>query len=176
MMLPALTVSVWAAAAVVAITVIATDSDFRSRRIPNLLTFAGLLLALAFHAIGSGVHGLTQAALGALIAGGVLLPGWLMGWMGAGDVKLMAAVGAWLAWPVSLTATLASLIAGGVFALFVAARHRALGRALRGAAHMGFWAAMLPGRKGPPPAASDLRFPFAAAIMAGSVMSLWVRL
>ena len=105
-----------------------------------------------------------------------LLPLYAVGGMGAGDVKLMAAVGAWVAWPVSLTSTLVTLIAGGVIALIVALRHRALGRSLRGAAAMGAWAALLPGRKGPPPAASDLRFPFAAAILAGSMISLWVRL
>jgi prepilin peptidase CpaA len=176
MTLPALTVPVWAAVAVLAVTVIATDSDFRSRRIPNNLTFAALLVALVSHAIAGGLHGVSQSALGALVAGGILLPGWLKGWMGAGDVKLMAAAGAWLAWPVSLTATLASLIAGGVFALIVAIKHRALGRSLRGAADMGAWAVLLPGRKGPPPAASDLRFPFAAAILAGSMISLWAHL
>jgi prepilin peptidase CpaA len=176
MTLPDLTVPAWAAVAVVAITLIAADTDFRSRRIPNALTLTAILAALVAHAIAGGVHGLTQAGLGMLVGGGILLPGWLMGWMGAGDVKLMAAVGAWLAWPASLTATLVSLIAGGVFALAVAAKHRSLGRSLRGALHMGAWAAVLPGRKGPPPAASDLRFPFAGAILAGSMMSLWLRL
>ena len=159
MTLPALTVPVWAAVAVVAITLIAADTDFRSRRIPNALTLTAILVALVAHAITGGVHGLAQAGLGMLVGGGILLPGWLMGWMGAGDVKLMAAVGAWLAWPASLTATLVSLIAGGVFALAVAAKHRSLGRSLRGA-----------------PAASDLRFPFAGAILAGAMMSLWLRL
>ena len=106
----------------------------------------------------------------------MLFRSWLMGWMGAGDVKLMAAVGAWLAWPVSLTATLLSLIAGGVFAVLVAARHKSLGRSLRGAAQMGAWAVAMHGRKGPPPLASDLRFPFAGAILAGSMISLWVRI
>jgi len=176
MTLPELTVPIWAAVALVATTVIAADSDYRSRTIPNRLTLTALLAALVGHTIAAGPHGLSAAALGAAVGGGILLPGWLLGWMGAGDVKLMAAVGAWLAWPVSLTATLVSLIAGGVIALVVALRHRALGRSLRGAAAMGAWAAMLPGRKGPPPAASDLRFPFAAAILAGSMISLWVRL
>jgi prepilin peptidase CpaA len=176
MTLPALTVPVWVALAVAAITLIAADTDFRSRRIPNALTLTAVLAALVAHALTGGVHGLGQAGLGMLVAGGILLPGWLMGWMGAGDVKLMAAVGAWLGWPVSLAATLVSLIAGGVFALAVAARHKSLGRSLKGALHMGAWAAVLPGRKGPPPAASDLRFPFAGAIMAGSMMSLWLRI
>lgn len=176
MTLPELTVPVWAAVALVGTTVIAADSDFRSRTIPNRLTLTALLAALACHAFAGGMHGLSAAAWGAAVGGGILLPGWLLGWMGAGDVKLMAAVGAWVAWPVSLTSTLVTLIAGGVIALIVALRHRALGRSLRGAAAMGAWAALLPGRKGPPPAASDLRFPFAAAILAGSMISLWVRL
>ena len=133
MMPPVLTVPAWVAVAVVAITLVASDTDFRSRRIPNVLTFSALLAALIAHSIVGGLPALQQTLIGAAVAGGILLPGWLMGWMGAGDVKLMAAVGAWLTWPVSLTATLASLIAGGVFALVVAARHKALGRSLRGA-------------------------------------------
>ena len=176
MTLPELTVPVWAALAVAAVTLVAADKDFKARKIPNALTFTGVLLGLAAHCLSGGVHGLTQAGLGALVAGAILLPGWLMGWMGAGDVKLMAAVGAWLAWPVSLTATLLSLVAGGVFAVLVAVRHKSLGRSLRGAAHMGAWAVAMPGRKGPPPLASDLRFPFAGAILAGSMISLWVRI
>ena len=176
MTLPELTVPVWAALAVAAVTLVAADKDFKARKIPNALTFSAVLLGLAAHGLSGGVHGFTQAGLGALIAGAILLPGWLLGWMGAGDVKLMAAVGAWLAWPVSLTATLLSLIAGGVFAVLVAARHKSLGRSLRGAVHMGAWAVAMPGRKGPPPLASDLRFPFAGAILAGSMISLWVRI
>ncbi len=174
MTLPGLTVPVWAAVAAVAVTLIATGTDARSRRIPNLLTLPALLVGLAAHAIAGGASGLGLACLGAVVAGGILLPGWVMGWMGAGDVKLMAAVGAWLAWPAGLFAALAALIAGGVIALVVAARHRALGRSLAGAAWLGAWALLQPGRKGPAPA-SGLRFPFAAAILAGSLISLWLR-
>ena len=176
MTIPQLTVPAWAALALLATTVVAADTDYRSRTIPNRVTLPALLAALVSYGISGGLHGVSAAACGALVAGGILLPGWLLGWMGAGDVKLMAAAGAWLAWPVSLTATLVSLMAGGVIALIVALRHRALGRSLRGAAAMGAWAAILPGRKGPAPAASDLRFPFAAAILTGSMISLWIRL
>src|SRR5436309_13402218 len=105
-----LTVPSWSAAAVAVLTTTAAATDLRSRRIPNWLTFPARVLGLAAHGVAGGSSGLTQGVLGALVAGGLLLPGWLLGWMGAGDVKLMAAVGAWLSFPVSLFATLASLI------------------------------------------------------------------
>jgi hypothetical protein len=88
----------------------------------------------------------------------------------------MAAVGAWLAFPASLAATLASLMAGGVFSLIYAVRHRALGRVLRNTIRIGAWAAHAPGLPPGPPATSGLRFPFATAIFAGSLISLWWRL
>src|SRR5205085_2462378 len=108
---------------------------------------------------------------GTAVAAAILLPGWLRGWMGAGDVKLMMALGAWLAWPAALLGTLASLIAGGVIAVLVALKHRALGRAVRGAAAL---ATAPAGAVGPPH--TGLRFPFATAIFAGSFLALWVRL
>lgn len=176
MTLPESTVPAWAAVAVAATAMLAVDADYRSRTIPNRLTLTALLAALACHTVVGGPQGFAAATLGALVGGGILLVGWLLGWMGAGDVKLMAAVGAWLGWPVSLTATLAALLAGGVIALTVAARHRALGRSVRGAAAMGMWMALRQGPASSAVAASGLRFPFAAAILAGTLISLWAHL
>jgi len=176
MMLPEPTVPAWAATAVAATTVLAVDADFRSRTIPNRLTLTALLAALVCHSLTGGPQGFAAAASGALAGGGILLVGWLLGWMGAGDVKLMAAVGAWLGWPASLTATLAALLAGGVIALMVAARHGALGRSVHGAAMMGMRVALSQDRGSPAVGASELRFPFAAAILAGALISLWARL
>ena len=171
-----LAVPTWVAAAVVVLTAVAADLDSRTRRIPNRLTAPALLAGLLAHAIAGGPSGLGHGALGALVAGGLLMPGWLLGFTGAGDVKLMAAVGAWLAWPLSLVAALASLIAGGVLAFAVAVRHRSVGRSLWGAAMIGAWATT-PGRRvAPPPVTTGIRFPFAGAIFAGSLISLWVRL
>ena len=169
------TVPVWAAVAVVIVASVAADWDVRTRTIPNRLTGPALLLGLVAHGIAGGGHGLVQGLTGAVVAGGLLLPGWLMGWMGAGDVKLMAALGAWLAYPVSVIATLASLMAGGVIALAVAVRRRALGRSLLGAARLGLWAASGSLRAGQSPVVSGLRFPFAAAILTGCFVSLWMR-
>jgi len=96
------TVPIWIAIPAIAIAAIATWTDVRSRRIPNLLTGPALLLGLLVHLVVEGLPGLGQAALGALVAGGLMLPGWLLKWKGGGDVKLVAAVGAWFAWPLAL--------------------------------------------------------------------------
>jgi len=96
---------------------VATVTDLRSRRIPNWLVLpfmvAGIAVAIWFH----GWHGLGQSlaglGLGALIFG-VL---GLMGGMGMGDVKLCAAIGAWIGPSQLLVALVVTGFAGGVMAL-----------------------------------------------------------
>ena len=169
-----LTVPTWAAIAAIAAAAAAAIVDLRTRRIPNALTIPMVVGAVLLHGSLEGAPGGMRALWGAVIAGGLLLPGWLMGWMGAGDVKAMAAVGAWLAYPAALVAVLAALIAGGVLSLIVAARHGMTGRVLAGAARLGVWAAN-PRHAAAPPT-SGIRFPFAAAILVGGLVSLWVRI
>src|SRR5262249_3993356 len=111
----------WVAVPAIVLVTLAAQADVRTRKIPNRLTFPAMLLALAVHTASGGVQGLIASLLGIAVAL-ALIPGWLMRWMGAGDVKLMAAVGAWLAWPQAGIALLASLVAGGVIAVVVAAR------------------------------------------------------
>jgi prepilin peptidase CpaA len=167
----------WVAVPLVALMMLATRADVRSRRIPNLLVGPALALALVAHAALGGWAGFTGSLAGMLVAGGLLLPGHLARWMGAGDVKLMAAVGAWLAWPLALVAVLAALVAGGLVSLAVAVRRRMLVRTLHGAAAIGFWTLMAPaGPAGGAPAGSGVRFPFAVAAAAGVLFALTVRL
>lgn len=171
-----MSVPVWVAVAVLVTGTLAVHHDVRGRRIPNWITGPAFLLGLTIHGLVGGMPALLLAVGGALVAGGLLLPGWLMRAMGAGDVKLMAALGAWLALPAALVATLASLLAGGVISMIVAIRHRSLGRALRGAAQLAVSAtggAPIPGAA---VTATGLRFPFAVAILAGSLIALCVRL
>jgi prepilin peptidase CpaA len=164
----------WVAAPVIVLVAIAAQADVRTRKIPNRLTFPAILLALATHAVLGGWQGL-MASLAGLAVALALVPGWSMRWMGAGDVKLMAAACAWLAWPQAVIALLASLVAGGVIALIVAARRRVLWNALRGAALTG--ASIVARSTGPVPmpVTSGVRFPFALAVLAGSTMALWVK-
>ncbi len=112
--------------------VIATIVDIRTRRIPNVLTAtmagAGVGLAVA------GLDGVSPAAsMGGLLVGLLLmLPGHALGATGAGDVKLMAAVGAIVGVHMVVTAFLFTAIAGGVLAVAVALRRRRLTDTLAG--------------------------------------------
>jgi prepilin peptidase CpaA len=166
-------VPLWVAAPVIVLVTVAARADVRTRTIPNRLTFPALLLGLAVHGALAGADGLKSSLAGMAVAGGVLLPGWRFRWMGAGDVKLMAAVGAWMAWPQALVAVLASLIMGGAISLIVALRRGMLRQALTGAAAIG--AAALAHSTVMPPVTTGVRFPCALAVMGGSIFALWFR-
>jgi prepilin peptidase CpaA len=105
--------------------------DVRSRKIPNWLT-AGIASAGFGIAFGGGVVTPAQAALGLLAGLLLMMPGHLIGATGAGDVKLMAAIGAVVGPGLVLRAFLYTAVAGGVFALAVAARRGLLAETLYG--------------------------------------------
>lgn len=170
-----MTVPLWIALPVVALCISATVLDVRTRRIPNWLTGTAFLAGLAVHLATRGAAGLGDAALGGLVAGGLMLPGWLLRWKGGGDVKLVAAVGAWFGLNAGLLAALFSLIAGGVVAVVYAARRGVLKQSLWGASMLGAWAVSGATKAAPPPVTSATYFPFGVAVLIGSVAALWVR-
>jgi prepilin peptidase CpaA len=110
--------------------------DMRTRRLPNPLTLtiavAGLVLA-ATRWSGVSVIG---AALGLAVGIGLMLPTYLFGAMGGGDLKLFAALGTFLGPKPTLLAFLYMLIAGGVLAVAVAVRRRRLQETMRNAAEL----------------------------------------
>lgn len=105
--------------------------DLRRRRIPNALNFGGMGLGLAFGLALGGLPGLSNSFLGLLTGGALFLPFYLARGMGAGDVKLMAAVGSFLGpWHTLLAAIVVTLL-GGVIAAWAAFRQGRLLQALR---------------------------------------------
>jgi prepilin peptidase CpaA len=77
-------------------TLLAAIQDIRFRRIPNWLTVTALLLGLVYQLGFYGVSGLIDAGSGFALGFGTLFVLWLMGGGGAGDVKLLGALGVWL--------------------------------------------------------------------------------
>ncbi len=88
--------------------------DVRYRRIPNWATLPGVALGLGLNGLFLGWQGLKTSGLGLLVGFGALLVLFVLGWMGGGDVKLMAAVGALKGYPFVVSALFYSLIVGVV--------------------------------------------------------------
>src|SRR5689334_2852325 len=94
--------------------------DVFTYRIPNGVTYSAIALSFIVHWLLEGPMGLLWALLGLLIGGGMFLVLYLLHTMGAGDVKLMAAVGAFAGPSKTVEISLYSAIAGGILALIVA--------------------------------------------------------
>jgi len=151
-------------------------SDLRSARIPNLLTFTALAAGLVFHGLAPSGSGAPAAFLGLLAGLLVFFPFFALGAMGAGDVKLMAALGVWIGWQPVLQVALFGAIAGGVLAVGLALWRGYLTTALKNiAALVRFWS--VEGIKPLPAltleAGTGLRLPYALPIMVGLVVTLW---
>lgn len=163
--------------ATVVVLSVATFTDLRYRRIPNWLVFPFMVCGVAVSTWLAGWHGLSHSlegfGLGALVYG-ILFA---LGGMGMGDVKLMAAIGAWIGPAQLVTALIITGIVGGVFALCLAIWGGFFKEVLRGVSSLIFgWKGR---RKLLPP---DLvlsnpkahKMPYAPAIAIGTLMSFLV--
>jgi len=101
------------------ILIAAAINDLRFQKIPNLLTYPSMGIALVYHFIMNGPDGLLFSAGGLALGIAVLILPYLMGGMGAGDAKLMGAVGAILGAKGVFVAFLFTAIAGGIYALIL---------------------------------------------------------
>ena len=86
--------------------------DLRYRKIPNWATLPGIALGLGMNGLFHGWGGMKASGIGFLIGFGALLVLFVLSWMGGGDVKLMAAVGALKGYPFVVSALFYSLVAG----------------------------------------------------------------
>lgn len=113
--------------------------DVRSYRIPNVLTVPAMVAGVLAHTLASASawSGLGTALAGLASAIVILIPLHAMRLLGAGDVKLMAVVGAFVGAPAILPAILFVLVAGGLVAVAYAAFGRVLSRALTNIASVG---------------------------------------
>lgn len=99
------------------VLIIATVKDIRFRRIPNWLTFPTMIVAIAYHTGMKGLEGFFFSIEGIGVGMAVLILPYLMGGMGAGDVKLMGAVGGLLGPKGAFVALICTALIGGIYAI-----------------------------------------------------------
>ena len=141
-----------------AFVAVAAVADLRTRRIPNVLTVAAALVGLVLNLWRSGAHGALASGAGALAGLAAFLPFYLAGGFGAGDVKGMGAVGAFVGVKGVVLAAIATLLVGGLGALMVLA----LLRFRNADAQNGRGYA----------STAQYRFPYGLAIACGTMLSL----
>jgi prepilin peptidase CpaA len=161
-----------------AVGLVACVTDVQSRRIPNLLTFGAAAAAVIVHGLVEGVGGLGVSVGGWLLGVALFLPFFLLGGMGAGDVKLLAALGAWLGPRDTLWVAIYTSMAGGVMAVAVALGSGYLGTALRNVRNLVTYWALVGPRPVPGITLEESKAPrlaYALPIFAGTVVTVWLR-
>ena len=151
---------------------VATVVDIRTRRIPNALTATMAGAGIGFAAAGISGVTLSSAAIGFFVGLALMLPGHALGATGAGDVKLMAAVGSIVGPLGVVNAFLFTAVAGGVLALIVAVRRRRFTATLAGTARM--IAAPTDARREVQAAQASSRFAYGPAIAVGTILAALV--
>ena len=158
-----------AVAAVAAAGLVAAVIDLRTRRIPDALSAAVAATGLTLAGVHAGTVNLTLAIDGMLVGFLFMMPGYLFGATGGGDVKLFAAMGSLLGPEMIAVAFVYTALAGGLLALCICVMRRSLGQTIAQAATLissgGANAAELVGPS------SNNRFAYAPAIAVGVIVA-----
>ena len=164
--------------AALAVAALALGYDLSMRRIPNVLTFGAAAAALMFHGGTAGWTGVAHAGAGLIVGLLMFLPVFWLGGMGGGDVKLLAALGAWIGPGPALWMAAFTALAGGPLAVLLAVWHGS-GRTMV----QNVWSLLMFWRVAgirPHPAltletGTAPRLPYAIPIAAGLIATFWFR-
>lgn len=91
--------------------------DSTQRKIPNRITMPAILIGVIWSTVNSGLDGFLFSVLGFLLGFAVFLVPYILGGIGAGDVKLMAAIGSLMGWRFTMASGLSTALAGGVLVI-----------------------------------------------------------
>lgn len=109
----------WPIKLVSAILILAAWIDGKELKVPNWITFPMVLSGLVYSAVaGDGIAAGLQGMCCGLLC---LLPLYAVGGMGAGDVKLMAGIGAWVGWEITFYSFCVSVVVGAIMAVLMVA-------------------------------------------------------
>ena len=160
-------------ALLIPLAVVITYYDARYRRIPNPFVLAALVGGLVVNAIINGLPGVVASLEGCALAFALMLVLHVFGAMGAGDVKLFAAIGAVVGAPLVLQTFLVVVLTGGVLGVYTMVRAGAVRTTLLRVAQI--FMGLLPGWEMPRFAVPQERrhtIPYGVAITFGSLISL----
>ena len=148
---------------------VAAWSDLRTRHIPNSITVSGAVVALLLHAFYGGIGGAMQSLTGAVLGLAIFFAFYAAGGMGAGDVKLFGAVGAFAGPQALVLIFVFTGLLGGIAAVALAVWHGRLGHTLARTR-----ALLVDAGQTRAPAPDALRLPYGAVIAGGTLVSIFV--
>lgn len=102
-----------------AVAGVAAATDLFTGRIPNTLTYSGILVGLGFSVLADGLPGFLNHFAAALFAASPFLLTFVYGGGGGGDVKIMAAIGALIGFPDILSVLAHALLVGAIMAAWL---------------------------------------------------------
>ncbi|MEW5796520.1 MAG: A24 family peptidase [Candidatus Zixiibacteriota bacterium] len=158
---------------VIALIAIAAYTDWRWRIIKNVFTLPAIAMGLLLQGLSNGWPGLIAGLLGLGVGAGLMMIPYFFGQMGAGDVKLMAALGALLGAFAALNVFLYTTLAGGILAMGIALYHKEGFNTLRRTWHLAkglFIFRTLPASE--PEPKKGITMPYGVAIAVGTITYL----
>jgi len=150
------------------LSILAMLIDLKTSKVPNWLTGGGLIVGFGARTCLMGAAGLEGALGGALFGGGILFIPFLVRGIGGGDVKLTAAVSAWLGMGHAVVFILSTAVAGGLLALGYLALRRGTGEALSRMART-IRLHLAVGLRPIDPGGRSVQFPYTLAIASGAL-------
>jgi len=152
------------------VLLMAVVMDVRSSRIPNWLTFPAMGFALAAHAWANGLDGVVFSLIGLGTGLGLFLMIYLAGGIGAGDVKLMAAIGAFVGVYGVLSCAWLAMIIGGAYGIAAMCYHWGLAAAGRRLFYAAYGALVVGGSAWTRELALPFKLQYGLAIAAGALL------
>lgn len=155
---------------------LATVWDLKTRRIPNAITFSSMIIGIALNLYLSGIGGFKNSIVGLTIGILLLVIPFALGGIGAGDVKLLAAIGAINGGTFALYTFLYSSIAGAVIAVGYVFMRRQISLALETTTIIvRNIPAILRGGHESAAFSAGIKFPYGTAILVGTVAAYLLR-
>ncbi len=151
---------------------IAAFTDWRNHKIYNKLLIPAFCVAILLRTFQEGFSGLTHSLMGAAIGFGLLLLPYLMGGMGAGDVKFLTVIGAFGGVSFVVISFLYGAVIGGIISAFILARRKVLWTSIKSLLLFGSILQKSERMDSPMSNARHDKFPYGIAIALGTLLAM----